>query len=206
MGKPHPETGQNIMGCRHQRLTHGNACPHILDGRVLRTSLVGECPYEGIDVQFNTAMRTVSGALMSTKIEWLPILCNIAPPAIRRDVLSSRYFSHILATEIPAQRLLTEHPCCRLKSRKAPWNHAELLTGAHQSKVDLWRASWEAATAPIKHIVHDRTIPPPGFILPHRQWTALNRFHTGQGLCGSAVAGPGRRPRTRPVKPTCGSV
>ena len=48
-------------------------------------------------------------------------------------------------------------------------------------------ASWEAATGPNKHVVHDQTIPPPGFKLPHRQWTALNRLYTGQGLCGSTL-------------------
>ena len=132
-------------------------------------------------------MRTVSGTLKPTKTEWLPILCNIAPPAICRDVLLSPYFSRILAPKIPAQRLLTEHPCCRLKSRKPPWNRAELLTGAHLSKADLWRASWEAAIAPNKHIVHDPTIIPPGFTLLCQQGTALNRLHIGQGHCGCTL-------------------
>ena len=142
---------------------------------------------KAINVSLNTTMRIVSGTLKPTKTEWLPRLCNIAPPAFRGDVLSSRYFSRILATKIPAQHLLTEHPCCHLKPRKPPWNHTELFTGAHQSEADLWRASLEAAMAPNKHIVHYPTIPPPGFTLPHRQWIALNRLLIGQGLCGSTL-------------------
>ena len=142
---------------------------------------------KAIDVQLNDAMGTVSGTFTPTKTEWLPILCNIAAPAIHRDVLSSKYFSRILATEIPAQHLLTEHQRCHLKSQKPPWNHAELLNGAHQSEADLWRVIWEATTAPNKHIVHDLTIPPTGFTLSHRQWTALKRLHTGQGLCSSTL-------------------
>ena len=126
---------------------------------------------KAIDVQLNATMRTVSGNLKSTKTEWLPILSNIAPPAIQRDVLSSQYCSHIWDPEIPAVRLLVEHLRCLLKSRKPPWNRAELLIGGYQSEADLWRVSWEAATAPNKHIVHDSAIAPPGFTLPHRQWT-----------------------------------
>lgn len=37
-----------------------------------------------IDVQLNSAMRTISGAVKSTPIQWLPLLCNIAPPNLRR--------------------------------------------------------------------------------------------------------------------------
>ena len=78
--------------------------------------------------------RTVSGTHKSTKSEWLPVLSNIAPPAIQRDVLSSRYFCRILTPEIPAQHIFVEHPYCHLKSQKPPWNHTELLTVAHQSE------------------------------------------------------------------------
>ena len=59
-------------------------------------------------------------------------------------------------------------------------------TGTHQSEADLWRASL-TATAPNKHIVLDPTIPPPGFTLPRRQWTALDRLCTAQGICGGTL-------------------
>ena len=39
---------------------------------------------KAIDVQLNAMMRTVSGTLKPTKTEWLPVLCNIAPPDIHR--------------------------------------------------------------------------------------------------------------------------
>jgi len=37
-----------------------------------------------IDVQLNSFMRVISGALKSTPLEWLPVLSNIFPPDIRR--------------------------------------------------------------------------------------------------------------------------
>ena len=132
---------------------------------------------KAIDIQLNAAMRTVSGTFKMTKTEWLPILCNIALPAICRDVPSSRYFSQILATKIPAQHLLTEHPHCHFKSQNPPWKHAELFTGAHQSEAKLWRASWEAATTPNKHLVHDPIIASP---------VSHSHIGNGQPSAGSA--------------------
>lgn len=38
-----------------------------------------------IDVQLNRAMRIVSGCIKSTSIAWLPVLCNIIPPPLRRQ-------------------------------------------------------------------------------------------------------------------------
>ena len=37
-----------------------------------------------IDVQLNEAMRIVSGTVRSTAVAWLPVLCNIIPPELRR--------------------------------------------------------------------------------------------------------------------------
>ena len=46
----------------------------------------GRCAHvQHVDTQLNIAMRTVSGALRPTNINWLPVLSNIEPPQIRRD-------------------------------------------------------------------------------------------------------------------------
>jgi len=37
-----------------------------------------------VDIQLNSAMRTISGSTMSTPVPWLPVLSNIAPAAIRQ--------------------------------------------------------------------------------------------------------------------------
>jgi len=37
-----------------------------------------------IDVQLNHSMKIIPGAVKSTPTQWLPVLCNILPPSIRR--------------------------------------------------------------------------------------------------------------------------
>jgi len=37
-----------------------------------------------VDVALNQTMRIISGTLRPTPVEWLPVLCNIAPPHLRR--------------------------------------------------------------------------------------------------------------------------
>ena len=37
-----------------------------------------------IDVQLNEAMRIVSGTVRASPVAWLPVLCNIIPPELRR--------------------------------------------------------------------------------------------------------------------------
>ena len=38
-----------------------------------------------VDTQLNSTMRTISGTIRSTALPWLPVLCNIASPDIRRE-------------------------------------------------------------------------------------------------------------------------
>ena len=49
-----------------------------------------------IDVKLNNVMRTISGTLMATPTPWLPVLCNIPPPTIRRKVALSKEYSKIV--------------------------------------------------------------------------------------------------------------
>ena len=46
----------------------------------------GRCAHvQHVDTQLNIAMRSVSGAVRPTNINWLPVLNNIEPPQIPRD-------------------------------------------------------------------------------------------------------------------------
>jgi len=49
--------------------------------------------------------------------------------------------------------------------------------------ITQWREDWSSASA-VKHtIVTDPAIRQPGFDVPRRTWSLLNRFWTGQGAC-----------------------
>ena len=71
-----------------------------------------------IDVQLNHSMRIISGTVKSTPIEWLPVLCNILPPHIRRKKAACREWSKYLSnTSLPLNQD-TSNQNLRLKSRK----------------------------------------------------------------------------------------
>ena len=45
-----------------------------------------------------------------------------------------------------------------------------------------WREKWLNAIVPNKQFVSDPTIPLPGFNLPRRKWSMLNRYRSGHGI------------------------
>ncbi|CAI6345569.1 unnamed protein product [Macrosiphum euphorbiae] len=71
-----------------------------------------------IDVQLNHSMRIISGTVKSTPTEWLPVLCNILPPHIRRKKAACREWSKYLSnTSLPLhQDTLNQN--LRLKYKK----------------------------------------------------------------------------------------
>ena len=46
-----------------------------------------------------------------------------------------------------------------------------------------WREAWDSAQVVSHTLVDDPAIRPPGFNLPRAEWSLLNRFRTGQGIC-----------------------
>ena len=65
-------------------------------------------------------MRTISGALRPTNINWLPVLSNIEPPQIRRDHATLHEYKKAqqLTDRVPTQEILREPPKSRLRSRR----------------------------------------------------------------------------------------
>ena len=70
-----------------------------------------------INVQLNRVTRTISGTVMATPLPWLPVVCNIAPPDIRRKEALLKEFNKV--TAVPALPILQDLPPreSRLKSR-----------------------------------------------------------------------------------------
>ena len=90
-----------------------------------------------IDVQLNNTMRTVTGAVRCTRAYWLPVLSNIAPADIRREVATSRTI--LRARGKPELPLITDidfHPRPRLKSRRPIWSN---LPDEASTTQQLWR-------------------------------------------------------------------
>jgi len=73
---------------------------------------------------------------------------------------------------------IVNHPAQRLTSRRPVW--------AETAPIDIttqWEEDWLSASVVSQHLVCDPTIQQPGFDLPRRSWTLLNRFWTDRGLC-----------------------
>ena len=77
-----------------------------------------------MDLQLNNTMRTVTGAVRCTRTDWLPVLSNIAPADIRKELATSKM--NLRARGKPELPLLTDidfHPRPRLKSRCPIWSN-----------------------------------------------------------------------------------
>ena len=61
-------------------------------------SLFGEncCHSKLIDVKLNHIMRIISGTIKPTPLCWLPVLCNIAPPELRRNQATATLLRKII--------------------------------------------------------------------------------------------------------------
>ena len=131
-----------------------------------------------VDVQLNNTMRTITDSVRCTRTDWLPVLSNIAPADIRRELAKS----NIILRERgkPEPPLLTDidfHPRLQLKSRRPIWYN---LPDEVLPIQDLWRARWQNQTVdvPNKSLIKDPTIQLPGMDLPRGQLSLLNRFRT----------------------------
>lgn len=138
-----------------------------------------------IDTQLNDTMRTISGTIQSTPLEWLPVLSNIPPPHLRRQMALKKEW--IKCCDNP---LLPIHQDClhedlRLKSRNPPWLLGKRLAQDEFHTNTAWRDGWAASNPDRLGLISDPVVQPPGFNLPRKIWTSLNRIRTQHGRCNS---------------------
>ena len=127
-------------------------------------------------------MRIISGTLRSTPVPWLPVLCHITPPKLRRETAIARMAALVQACPaLPLYPDLFDPPTRRLPSRRPLW--AILPSNQAVSVGQRWREEWSKSTVTNHQLVDDPTTKPPGFDLPRKLWTLLNRFRTGHGRC-----------------------
>ena len=111
----------------------------------------GRCAHvQHVDTQLNIAMRTVSGALRPTNINWLPVLSNIEPPQIRRGraTLQEHKKDHQLTDCVPIKEILREPTMSRLRSRRPFEAEAARLASLNQTEQQTWEQSWIEGVPP----------------------------------------------------------
>ena len=142
-----------------------------------------------VDTQLNIAMRTVSGALRPTNINWLPVLRNIEPPQIRRDRATLQEYKKAqqLTDCVPIKEILREPTMPRRRSRRPFVAEAARLPSLTQTEQQIWEQSWIEGVPPGHDVVTNPTCPQPGFTLPRRQFVTLNRMRCGQARCAESL-------------------
>ena len=81
-----------------------------------------------IDVKLNQTMRIITGTVRSTTICWLPVLCNIAPPDLRRHDITAKLLRKTLTVKNSLLYFeLLELPASRHVSRNLVWNDFEVI-------------------------------------------------------------------------------
>ena len=132
-----------------------------------------------VDVQLNSTMRLITGTLRPTPLPWLPVLSNIEPPALRRKAAVDRLVSKAAENnEWGLHSDIFQPPRHRLASRHPLWTDMQAVDTKGR-----WQEDWQTASVVNNSLVSDPAIQLPGFDLPRRQWSTLNRFRTNQGHC-----------------------
>jgi len=141
-----------------------------------------------VDIKLNQSMRITSGTIKTIPLDWLPVLNNIISPQHRRQTALLKLWSKLSNN--------TSHPMhehskfCnnlstrRLKSRKPPWETAIKLNTAKYDAVQCWKDEWEKSELSNSSLIKNPINKQPGFNLPRRIWTTLNRLRTGHGRVG----------------------
>ena len=83
---------------------------------------------------------------------------------------------------LPLYQDMFQPPRARLTSRHPVWSS---LLNQKPSVTEAWQEEWTNSDARNHFLIVNATARVPGSDLPRRQWSLLNRFRTGQGLCAA---------------------
>lgn len=156
---------------------------------------------EKLDTQLRSAMRVVSGTLKSTPTSYLPVLCNIPPPHLRRKscTLRTAWKAKTNPNNILHQYVQDTGASPRLKSRNSfsqrshsllengppfPITKAQQRTFASSSLMEWWGDEWQLKGGQLAEFRTPEGTPPQAFDLNRKEWCTLNRLLTGHGRSG----------------------
>ncbi|KAL1457059.1 hypothetical protein WDU94_001733 [Cyamophila willieti] len=170
------------------------------DTRILRLVKLGVSAHaKEVDVAVNAAVRLVSGCLKPSPVEKIYPIVGLAPPRVRRKVISeiertkqSEDERHPLHGHIPHRS--------RLKSRKSFLRSTEpLIMSPQERKEELWKHTC-SFDIPGKEEIS------PGFHLPYSTWKTINRLRVGVSRCKKTLSKWGYTETQDDILCDCGEV
>ena len=118
-------------GASTPTLRKSTLCTRVCASGILCPGVVQKRPPRLVDVSLNAALRTITGCLRPTQVEQLPVLAEIAPPALRREaatlVLGRRACQH---DHLLHDVVENSNHRKRLKSRRPLTHHAQQLVSS----------------------------------------------------------------------------
>lgn len=134
-------------------------------------------------------MRTISGAVSSTPIEWLSALCDIIPADIRRrNNLLALYRKTASGGHIPLKTDFDAPILQRLKSRRPAIATAKTLSATDFNPKEFWKERWlNTGRGNELFNFDDHSARSKEFLLPRKLWCNLNRIRTGHGRCNEML-------------------
>lgn len=146
-----------------------------------------------IDAQLNNTMRMIAGVIKSTPTQWLPVLSHIPPPHLRRtNTLLNEYKKILNNRELPIHSFIEDANRNRLRSRNPPTKTAKIATENGFDITEKWVREWsETQLNTNMPCITER---PPGFNLPRKTWSTLNRIRTQHGRCAYSLNKWGKLP------------
>nr|CAI5856365.1 unnamed protein product [Callosobruchus analis] len=149
-----------------------------------------------IDAQLNNTMRVVSGTTRSTPTSWLPILSHIPPADLPRSSALLREYRKI--NRNPQLQIHRDTPILdgrnRLRSRHPIMKTAKELDNVVFNLTNSWKGRWQATCPQHCQALPCITERLPGYELPRKVWSTLNRIRTKHGRCADSLYTWGKIP------------
>ena len=139
-----------------------------------------------VDTKLRDSMRTITGCLKSTPVQWLPVMSGIPPPHLRRQEANQRSLEKLdnAPDNNPLKEICNSAPySARLKLRKPYYKSRS----ENFAIIESWKREWADNAPRGGHLITDPTIKTNGFDSKRKYWTTRNRLLTGHARTGHTM-------------------